>query len=450
MNEKRPHLSVIDPSRCGRQKYGLTAVPYLPGVQGVILLDGRNLELAADDVMLVNEIIREAHGFNKDIPLCRVFSDDICFHASPALDPQLFTHLCVTETAGGVCSLILHYYIALPNSDCVFGDVAYGENGEIARYTVVVEHDGGVSFVNCEGSGEGLGIIRAEFMPSKRRKRNYPLIIIEHKAVNLLVSALIMIAALAAVMYYFVNYSGFISKNALIMPDQTEAAETASYAQVPAVYVAGENGNADDTEAETAYSEASPPANAVETDSPANAANSVETTASETVSPEAVAQEDASTDTVASEAVASETIPLETVAPETAPPETAPPETIAPETAAPETIPPETTAVKVEPVAEPTDSAISNEDALISLTKTVSPGETASISLQLLPNTSYSISVYYSSGKSKASGLEDTVSDGAGNISWSWKVGTRTKAGTYKIVINGKNDSYEYMFTITE
>lgn len=84
---------------------------------------------------------------------------------------------------------------------------------------------------------------------------------------------------------------------------------------------------------------------------------------------------------------------------------------------------------------------------LISLTSPVNNGQTAEIKIKGEPNTVYSIGVYYAS-KSSAAGLEDKKSDKLGNVSWSWRVGSRTKPGTYKIIISNNNAEFETAFTV--
>lgn len=77
----------------------------------------------------------------------------------------------------------------------------------------------------------------------------------------------------------------------------------------------------------------------------------------------------------------------------------------------------------------------------------VEAGQGARLTIQVTPNTEYQISVYYSSGASKAKGLEPKKSDANGNISWTWKVGSRTKAGEYKIVVTG-DKTLEYKLIV--
>ena len=85
---------------------------------------------------------------------------------------------------------------------------------------------------------------------------------------------------------------------------------------------------------------------------------------------------------------------------------------------------------------------------LVSLTTPVSQNDTATISIKGEPNTEYDIGVYYSSGASKASGLDNKISDSSGNVSWSWKVGGKTNPGTYKITIAGGGQTYQTNFTV--
>ena len=80
----------------------------------------------------------------------------------------------------------------------------------------------------------------------------------------------------------------------------------------------------------------------------------------------------------------------------------------------------------------------------------VGRNETATLVAIGKPNTEYSISVYYSSGASTAKGLEPQQSDSSGNVSWSWKVGAKTKAGSHRIVISGGGEKIETTFTTTE
>lgn len=102
------------------------------------------------------------------------------------------------------------------------------------------------------------------------------------------------------------------------------------------------------------------------------------------------------------------------------------------------------------PTQKPTEKATEAVQSIKtdSLTSYVSPGEYASISITGAPNTDYSITVTYNSGPSTAKGLYTKTSDNSGYVSWKWKVGTRTAAGTYPIVISGGGQTITESFTV--
>lgn len=102
------------------------------------------------------------------------------------------------------------------------------------------------------------------------------------------------------------------------------------------------------------------------------------------------------------------------------------------------------------PVEKNTEApqVITKKIEVTSVSSPVSPGEYANVSIQGTPNTDYSITVYYKSGPSTAKGLYSKTSDGNGNVSWEWKVGTRTSSGTYQIYISGGGDSVSAQFTV--
>ena len=87
---------------------------------------------------------------------------------------------------------------------------------------------------------------------------------------------------------------------------------------------------------------------------------------------------------------------------------------------------------------------------VVSLTSPISRGSQASITINTAPNVLCTITVYYKSGPSTAQGLESKNSDGNGNCAWSWKVGTRTTPGDWKIVLTAESiGSIETFFTVT-
>ena len=150
-----------------------------------------------------------------------------------------------------------------------------------------------------------------------------------------------------------------------------------------------------------------------------------------------------------------------TQAPETEPPkpatqapETEPP---APVTQAPATEPPKpATQAPVTEAPKPTTQAPVVPEApkqvldILSVTSPIKGGKNATLSAKGKPNTVYDIKVVYSSGESSAKGLEDKTSSASGNVSWTWKVGAKTKPGTYTITVKGGGETDTITITITD
>lgn len=86
--------------------------------------------------------------------------------------------------------------------------------------------------------------------------------------------------------------------------------------------------------------------------------------------------------------------------------------------------------------------------SLENITSPVTAGETAVLNIKGRPFTEYSVSVYYSSGKSSAKGLEPKISDEKGYVEWSWKIGAKTSPGNYKIVIAGGDEAIETVIEV--
>ena len=72
---------------------------------------------------------------------------------------------------------------------------------------------------------------------------------------------------------------------------------------------------------------------------------------------------------------------------------------------------------------------------LVSSDLNVSPGDYASVEIHTKPGATGSIEVDYYSGPSHASGLDAQTADSQGDITWTWKVGTRTYAGSWPVII---------------
>lgn len=121
-------------------------------------------------------------------------------------------------------------------------------------------------------------------------------------------------------------------------------------------------------------------------------------------------------------------------------------------TAAPTVAPTTAPVISAESTPEPTSATEPASDGnaitLVSMTTPIERGEKATIKVKGQPDTKYSIEVYYSSGKSSASGLEDKVSDKDGYVSWTWRIGGNTKPGNYNININGNGETLKVEFTV--
>lgn len=89
---------------------------------------------------------------------------------------------------------------------------------------------------------------------------------------------------------------------------------------------------------------------------------------------------------------------------------------------------------------------------IVSVTSPIGKGYIATLRAKTEPQTYCTIVVYYKSGRSKASGLYPKETDSSGNVSWSWKVGTRTTSGSWRIVVTaslgGKTASQTTYFTV--
>ena len=152
-------------------------------------------------------------------------------------------------------------------------------------------------------------------------------------------------------------------------------------------------------------------------------------------------------------------IETEPPAPVTQPPETEPPK---PTTQAPQTEPPAPVTqapVTQAPVTEPpkpvTPPPVVTEAPkqaldILSVSSPIKGGQNATLSAKGKPNTAYDIKVVYSSGESSAKGLEDKTSDANGNVSWTWKVGAKTKPGTYTITVKGGGKTDTIKITVTD
>ena len=65
----------------------------------------------------------------------------------------------------------------------------------------------------------------------------------------------------------------------------------------------------------------------------------------------------------------------------------------------------------------------------------VNVGNYCQIIIKGKPNEKYYIKVIYASGESKSKNLNLKTADKNGIVSWKWKIGAKTKPGTYKVKI---------------
>ncbi len=86
---------------------------------------------------------------------------------------------------------------------------------------------------------------------------------------------------------------------------------------------------------------------------------------------------------------------------------------------------------------------------LVSLTSPIKRGANATITIRTQVGTACSIIVYYKSGSS-AAGLGPKVAGANGRCTWTWKVGTNTTPGTWRIVVKTGPISKTYPFVVTK
>ncbi len=103
------------------------------------------------------------------------------------------------------------------------------------------------------------------------------------------------------------------------------------------------------------------------------------------------------------------------------------------------------------PIPPATESPVAAQTAVTFLNAplTVGRGSNATLQVKTAANTSCSIEVAYKSGPSTAAGLVAKNSDGAGNVSWTWKVGANTTPGAWPITVTCGGASAQTHITVT-
>jgi hypothetical protein len=104
-----------------------------------------------------------------------------------------------------------------------------------------------------------------------------------------------------------------------------------------------------------------------------------------------------------------------------------------------------TTGVK----ATTTTVAAGLELTIVSVTSPVSAGSSATVKAKTAPGAYCSIEVEYKTGSSTAKGLEPKKADAAGNVSWTWKVGSKTTAGEWPIRVTASLDGQSVLMGTT-
>ena len=91
---------------------------------------------------------------------------------------------------------------------------------------------------------------------------------------------------------------------------------------------------------------------------------------------------------------------------------------------------PPTPSPTAEVTAAPTRTPVPLPVKVTKITKTVSPGDTASVTAFTIKGARCSISVLYDSGESTAKGLDSKKTDARGYVTWKWQVGLKTNPQT--------------------
>ena len=114
--------------------------------------------------------------------------------------------------------------------------------------------------------------------------------------------------------------------------------------------------------------------------------------------------------------------------------------------------PPPTFEPLVIPTIDESAFSIPESDAhtitFVTAPSSVYPGTRPTVKIKGKPYTTYDISVIYSSGPSKASGLDPKQSNAEGYVTWSWKVGTNTYSGSYPIIVTGGGQEAKIYFEV--
>lgn len=87
------------------------------------------------------------------------------------------------------------------------------------------------------------------------------------------------------------------------------------------------------------------------------------------------------------------------------------------------------------PTATPKPTPVPMDVTKEAFTDSVAQGGDASVTVRTEASAACEIEVLYDSGPSQASGLDPKTASSAGKAIWSWRVGGKTKTGTYPITV---------------
>ena len=118
-------------------------------------------------------------------------------------------------------------------------------------------------------------------------------------------------------------------------------------------------------------------------------------------------------------------------------------------TATPSPTPRPATPAPVQPVQPAQQAVPAASVSFVNAPLSARHGQATTLMVTTAPNTGCSIRVQYKSGPSRAQGLSAKTSDGAGNVSWTWIVGSNTTPGQWPIYVTCGSASGQSYISVT-
>ena len=182
------------------------------------------MEAAAGDIMIFEDILLAARRTNPEIPSFRLYSDDIIFGASDAVPPKNYTHLApykISPSDKNIYQLTLHFYIAPDEKNRIYGDIYYGENGEIEKFNSVFEHDKSIIYITASNKNGTLAITKIVHDKAEKKSHSRPFIAINRRAGNIIAASLIIVAtAILTVVIYIHRANIKANEGAVYLPPE--------------------------------------------------------------------------------------------------------------------------------------------------------------------------------------------------------------------------------------